>query len=218
MKARASREALALLPWIVAAMVWLGFVSPMRADEEDRLSRQSRIRRDRVKAERGLREAQTARTRVASVLGNACRTSGDPAALRQRAVAATAGLPLSPFSLTVTGGPEGEAIIDASGPRGAVVELLRRLGDPSRGGYLRGASLREKDGGFVLSVTTGAFDASPGAIIAAPPACSGVSEPSASAAEAPREPAPARRPAPSSGPSFVSREPEPDCPQRASIS
>ncbi len=197
MRGRPSREVLALLPWLAAAVVWFGVVSPMRADQENRLNQQSRIRRERVKAERELRAAETLRARIARALATACRASSDPAALRQRTVAAGAGLPLSPFSLTVTGGPDGGATVDASGPRALALELLRRLGDPARGGFLRGASVRDRGGNWGVSAATGVFESFPGGILPAPSVCAGASEPP------PAEASPeirAPRPAPGPGP------------------
>ncbi len=198
MRRRPSREVLALLPWLAAAVVWLGVVSPMRADQENRLSQQSRIRRERVKADRELRETETLRARIGGALATACRASSDPAALRQRTVAAAAGLALSPFALTVTGGPDGGATVDASGPRATVMELLRRLGDPARGGFLRGATVRDKGGNWGISAATGVFESFPGGMVPAPRACTGIPDPSPSA-EAPsgaRTPGPAPRPGP----------------------
>lgn len=177
MKGRMGREVLALLPWIAAAFLWFGLVVPMRAEQETRLNQQSRVRRERVKAERDARETQALRARVGSALGTACRASSDPATLRQRVVAASFGLPLSPFALTVTGGPEGGATVDASGARGAALELLRRLGDPARGGYLRVASIREKGGAWVISATTGVLESFPGGIMPERPVCSGIPDP-----------------------------------------
>lgn len=194
MKGRMSREALALLPWLAAAILWLGLVSPMRADQENRLTQQSRIRRDRVKAERGLRETEALRARIGSALVGVCRASSDPAALRQRAVAATAGLPLSPFALTVSGGPDGGATVDASGPRGVAMELLRRLGDPARAGFLRGVSIREKGGIWSISAATGVFDSFPEGILPIPRPCSGISDPPAETASEPQASKPARTP------------------------
>ncbi len=203
MKRRASRELLALLPWLAAVIVWVGLVSPMRADQENRLSQQSRIRRERAKAERGLREAQALRARIGRALATACRASSDPAALRQRVVAAAAGLPLSPFALTVTGGPEGGATVDASGGRGPALELLRRLGNPAGGGFLRAVSIRDKGGNLGISVTTGVFESFPAGLIPVPRPCLGAPEPApAEAAPSPApvrpesRPASSRRPAP----------------------
>lgn len=176
-KRRSSLEILALVPWLAAAVVWFGFVSPMRADQERRLSEQSRTRRERVKAERGLRETQALHARIGSALATVCRDSPDPAALRQRAVAAAAGLPLSPFTLAVTGGPQGGATVDASGPRGSVLELLRRLGDPGRGGFLRSVFIRAKGSIWTLSASTGVFESFPQGVIPAPRVCPGVSDP-----------------------------------------
>ncbi len=202
MKRGRGRELLALLPWLAAAVVWFGFVSPMRAEQENRLSQQSRIRRDRVKAERELRETEALRARIGSALSTVCRASSDPAALRQRTVAATALLPLSPFALTVTGGPGGGATVDASGPRGIALELLRRMGDPARGGFLRGASVRDKGSNWGISAATGVFESFPGGIIPAPRACTGISDPSPSEAVSP-----ARTPNQAAGPGPVRRAP-----------
>ncbi|MBX7186545.1 MAG: hypothetical protein K1Y01_15500 [Vicinamibacteria bacterium] len=201
MKRRLGREVRALLPWLGAALVWFGLVAPMRADQENRLSQQSRIRRERLKAERGLHESQALRERIADALAKVCRASPDPAALRQRTVAAAAGLPLAPFALTVTGGPDGGATVEATGVRSAVRELLRRLGDPARGGFLRSVTLREKGGSSSLSATTGLFASFPAGILPAPRPCSGAAEPAAVAdPEGPRAaprsvvPAPRARP------------------------
>jgi hypothetical protein len=197
MKGRMGREILALLPWIAAAVVWFGLVSPMRAEQEARLSQQSRIRRDRVKTERDARETQALRARIGSALGTACRASSDPAALRQRAVAASDGLSLASFALTVTGGPEGGATVDASGTRVSALELLRRLGDPARGGFLRGASIREKGGAWVLTATTGVLESLPAGLMPERPACSGA--PDTAPTEAASEPQ-ASKPPTRSGP------------------
>jgi hypothetical protein len=200
MKRRMTREAMALLPWIVAALVWFGLVSPMRAEQETRLNEQSGLRRDRVKAERGLRETQAARTRIGSALAAVCRVPSDPAALRQRAVSASAGLPLSPFSLAVVGGPEGGATVDASGTRGATLEFLRRLGDPAHGGFLRGVSIRERGGNWAISATTGVFESIPAGVIPPAPACLGVSDQPFEAGSDRPVPEPLRRPGPSRPP------------------
>ena len=217
MRRRPSREVLALLPWLAAAMVWFGVVSPMRADQENRLSQQSRIRRERVKAERELRETETLRARIGGALATACRASSDPAALRQRTVAAAAGLALSPFALTVTGGPDGGATVDASGPRALALELLRRLGDPARGGFLRGATVRDKGGNWGVSVATGVFESFPGGIIATPRACTGIVDPSPSAEASvePRIPRPAPRPGPARKATPSAAAPEPAAPMPA---
>lgn len=177
MKRRTSREVQAIAPWLLAAIVWFGLVAPMRAEQETRLSQQSKIRRDRVKAERGVGETKALRARIGSALGTVCRASSDPASLRQRAVAATAGLSLSPFALSVTGGSEGGATVEATGAHRSVVELLKRLGDPGRGAFLRGVSIREKGENWAISASTGVFESLPGGSIPAPPACSGGSDP-----------------------------------------
>ena len=208
MTRRPSREVLALLPWLAAAVVWFGAVSPMRASQENRLSQQSRIRRDRVKAERELRETEGLRARIGVALATVCRASSDPAALRQRTVAAAAGLSLSPFALTVTGGPDGGATVDASGPRAMALELLRRLGDPARGGFLRGATVRDKSGNWGVSAATGVFESFPGGIIPAPRTCTGT--PEAPPAEASPE---TRAPRPAPGPGLVRKAtPSPTAP------
>jgi hypothetical protein len=175
-KRRLSREAAALLPWIGAAFLWFGLIAPMRAGEESRLTQQSRTRRDRLKAERSLRETQAMRARIGGAIASACRASTDPATLRQRAVAATSGLSLAPFSLSVTGGAEGGASIEASGTRGAALELLKRLGDPARGGFLRSVTIKEKGERWSVSAITGVFESFPGGVISAPPVCAGVSD------------------------------------------
>ena len=130
-------EGIAALPWLAAGVLWFGLIVPMRAEQETLLGEQSRIRRDRVETDRSARETRVLGARAAAALGSACRASTDPAMLRQRAVAATAGLDLSPFTLSVTGGPAGGTLIETTGPRSDVQELLRRLGDPARGGFLR---------------------------------------------------------------------------------
>jgi len=214
-----SREILAVVPWLAAAAVWFGLVSPMRADQEKRLSEQSTIRRERVKAERGLRETQALHARIGSALATVCRDSSDPAALRQRAIAATAGLPLSPFGLAVTGGPGGGAVVDASGTPASALELLRRLGDPGRGGFLRGVSIRSKGGIWSISATTGVFESFPQG--PPPRPCPGVSDsppaepgPEPQASKPPPGPRPVRpvkdaAPPAEPGPATPSAEPAP---------
>ncbi|MEO8501770.1 MAG: hypothetical protein ABI565_12695, partial [Vicinamibacteria bacterium] len=172
-----SREAAALLPWIGAALLWFGIVSPMRADQANLLSQQSRTRRDRVKAERSTRETAALRERLVRALSSACRTSSDPAVLRQRAVAATAGLALSPFTLSVTGGTDGGAAVEASGSRKAALDLARRLGDPSRGGFLRSVTVRDKGARWSLAATTGVIEVVPADVLPVLPQCSSVSDP-----------------------------------------
>ena len=208
MKRRMGREVRAVLPWLAAALAWFGLVAPMRADQENRLNQQSRVRRERLKAERALRESQALRERIADALAKVCRASPDPAALRQRTVAAAAGLPLAPFALTVTGGPEGGATVEATASRNAARELLRRLGDPARGSFLRSVAIREKGGSLSVSATTGLFASFPAGILPAPAPCSGVADPAAASAEpeapraAPRpvSPAPRVRPTPPPAP------------------
>jgi hypothetical protein len=164
-------EATAALPWLAAGVLWFGLITPMRADQETLLGEQSRIRRDRVKNDRSARETKTLSTRAAAALGSACRASTDPAMLRQRVVAATAGLELSPFALSVTGGPAGGAQIETEGPRAHVLELLRRLGDPARGGFLRTVTVRQAGSRWNASVATGLVGTAPAALLRSIPAC-----------------------------------------------
>ena len=177
-----SREARALLPWVGAALVWFALVAPMRADQGGRLAEQSRARRERLKSERVSREIGELRARMAASLGSSCRASTDPAALRQAAIAATSGLALSPFALTVTGGASGGAQVEAAGSPRAALELRNRLGDPALGGFLRSAAVRDRGGRYVVSASTGVLSVLPANL---PPA-----GPCASAAE-PAEPEPA---------------------------
>ncbi len=181
------REAAAVLPWLGAAFLWFGVIAPMRADLQNRLVEQGRVRRDRVKADRLSREARSLRARVGEALGAACRSSADPAALRQRTVAATSGLSLAPFTLSVTGGPDAGAVIEAEGSRSAVQELLRRLGDPARGGFLRSTTIRDKGVRWSVSSTTGVLESFLDAIVPPGPSCSDLSDPGP--AEAASEPA-----------------------------
>jgi hypothetical protein len=164
----------------------------MRAEQEDLLTQQARVRRDRLNSDRAAKEAQALRTRIGTALGSACHASADPAALRQRTVAATSGLALSPVTLAVTGGPDGGALVDADGSRNAVLELVKRLGDPGRGGFLRLFTLREKGGRWSVSAATGVLQAFPGGIVGARPNCSDLPDPGA--AEAARPVPPAGRP------------------------
>ena len=170
---RARPELQALLPWLAAAFLWFTVLPPIRSDEAGRLAEQSAIRHDRVRADRAAREVENVRIRMGAALGGLCRASSDPAALRQRAVAATSGLPLSPLSLSVIGGPGGGASVEAAGPRHALITLARRLGDPGRGGFIRSVSLREKGALSSLSVTTGVFDSVPSGLLptSVRPAC-----------------------------------------------
>ncbi len=177
MKRGLNREVAAVLPWLGAAFLWFGVIAPLRADQENRLLEQGRVRRDRVKADRSAREVLSLLTRVGRALGAACRASADPAALRQRTVAATSGLSLSPFTLSVTGGPDAGAVIEAEGSRDAVEELLRRLGDPARGGFLRSTTIREKGARWSVSSTTGVLESFPGGIVPPRPSCSDLSDP-----------------------------------------
>ncbi len=168
-----------VLPWLGAAVVWFALIAPMRADQESRLARQGRVRRDRLGAEQALSETQSLRARVARALDSACLVTSDPAALRQRSVAATAGLALSPFVLSVTGGGAGGATVEAAGTYGVVTELLRRLNDPGRGAFLRSASLRNNGGRWSLSASTGALDTFPGLILPSPRPCADAPDPEA---------------------------------------
>ena len=145
----------ALLPWLGAALLWFAVIEPLRAERATRLSDQSQVRRSRVKAERTARTAGALIGRVNGALAAACQASTEPATLRQRTVAATASLNLAPVSLTVTGGADGGATIDAAGARRAARELLRRLGDPASGGFLRSVTIRERDDRWSVSAVTG---------------------------------------------------------------
>lgn len=158
-------EGIAALPWLAAFVLWFGFIVPMRADQETLLGEQGRIRRDRVKNDRAARDMKAVGGRALAALGSACRASSDPALLRQRVVAATAGLDLSPFALSVTGGPAGGALIETTGPRSDVQELLRRLGDPSRGGFLRTVALRQTGSRWSASVATGLVATAPSGLL-----------------------------------------------------
>lgn len=156
MRRKASLRALAwTVPWLAAAALWVVVVQPLRAEQETRLSEQSRIRRDRLKADRSAREAGALAARVQTALGNACRAANDPASLRQGVVAATMGLDLKPVRFSATGGPDAGATIDAEGPRAAVEELMRRLGSTRRGGFLRSVTIRMKGPRWAASLTTG---------------------------------------------------------------
>lgn len=166
-----SRELLAILPWLAAALVWVGLVAPMRADQDLRLRDQARIRRDRLKVEIRTREIESLRQRVGSTLGQACRASADPASLRQRIVASTSGLALSPFSLSVNGGPGAGATVEAVGSDAAIRDLLRRLGDPARGGFLRSVTIRDRAGRPSASATTGVLDGLPSGLVPVMPPC-----------------------------------------------
>jgi hypothetical protein len=168
---------IAVLPWLAAGLIWFGVIPSMRAEQEDRLAQQARVRRDRLKSERVAKDALALRARVGTALGSACRASTDPAALRQRTVAATSGLVLSPVTLAVTGGPDAGAQVDAGGSRSSVLELVRRLGDPGRGSFLRQVNLREKDARWSVSATTGVFQSFPGGIVAVRPNCPELQDP-----------------------------------------
>src|SRR6185295_972492 len=95
-------ELRALLPWLFAALIWTTVLTPLRSEDGARLARQTTIRRERLRADRALAESQALKARMNAALGRLCLAPSDAAALRQRAVAATAGLPLSPLSLSVT--------------------------------------------------------------------------------------------------------------------
>jgi hypothetical protein len=193
---RLSREAAALLPWLAAALLWFSVITPMRAEEQGRLSERSRTRRERVKAELQIREATALRDRLGRALSSACASAPDPATLRQRAVLATAGLSLSSITLSVTGGAEGGALVEASGSRSSVIELTGRLGDPSRGGFLRSATLRDKGARWSVTAATGILEPVPADLLPAPPVCAA---PDRAVQEAPVRQAPSPGPLPRSG-------------------
>jgi hypothetical protein len=161
-------EGRTLLPWAAAALVWFGLVLPMRADQGTRLSEQSRVRRERLTSERAQREFRALTTRVDTALAAACRASTDPAVLRQEVIEATAGLDLSSFTLSVTGGSSGGAVVEAAGSRRTALQLLSRLGDPARGGFLRTATIRDRGGRTSLSAATGVLAVVPAGRTPAP--------------------------------------------------
>ena len=177
MRRRLSREVAAVLPWVGAALLWFGVIAPMRADRENRLAQQGRIRQDRLKSDRAVREVQSLSARIRTAIGSACRASPAPTALRQRAVAATAGLSLSNFSLSVSSGPDGGALVEAEGAKGDVQELLRRLGDPARGGFLRSVTVRDTGARWSVSLTTGVLESFPNGLVPPPANCAGPSDP-----------------------------------------
>jgi|CXWL01.1.fsa_nt_gi hypothetical protein len=161
----------ALLPWFGAALMWFAVIGPLRAEKATRLSEQSQVRRAKVKAERTAREAQSLTTRINTAMPGACQASTEPASLRERTIAATTSLNLAPVSLTVTGGADGGASIDAAGSRRASRELLRRLGDPAFGGFLRSVTIRERGDQWSLSAATGLLGRFPAGIGPASAAC-----------------------------------------------
>jgi len=184
------------LPWLVAVLLWFGLITPMRSDQETLLGEQSRIRRERVANDRAARDAKALNARVGAALGPACRGSSDPAALRQRAVLATAGLNLSPFGLSVTGGAAGGALVEAEGPRADVQELLRRLGDPARGDFLRTVTVRQKGPRWGASAATGLVGAIPAGLLGAIPACGAATDPAPRPAGSESESRPEVKPRP----------------------
>ncbi len=189
-----SREAWALLPWVAAAIVWFGLVTPMRADQGTRLAEQSRARRDRLKSERAQHEVRELTVRMDAALATACRASTDPASLRQGAIAGTSDLDLSAFTLSVTGGSGGGAVVDASGAARVALQLLKRLGDPARGGFLRSVMIRDRGGRFSISAATGVLDSLPASRNSAA-ACSTRAVPAESAPE-PEQPVETPKPRP----------------------
>ena len=182
-----------VMPWLGAALLWFALIAPMRSDQESRLAGQERLRREGLSAEQSLREIQSLRVRVARALSSACLALSDPAALRQRSVAATAGLALSAFNLSVTGGTGGGAGVEAAGTHGVLTELLRRLNDPARGGFLRSASLRNSGGRWSLSAGTGVLDTFPGRIMPSPGPCPLAPDPAAPDGEPARQAVPPPR-------------------------
>ena len=183
----------ALLPWAGAALLWFAVIEPLRAEQATRLSEQSQVRRSRVKAERTAREARALTTRIGAALAPACQASTEPADLRQRTVAATASLNLAPVSLAVTGGAEGGASIDAAGSREASRELLRRLGDPASGGFLRSVTIRGTAGRWNVSAASGLLRPFPAGIGPAAAACRSDPFPGSRPAETPETPSPPPR-------------------------
>lgn len=206
---RASREGVALLPWLAAAVLWAGLVTPMRADQDLRLKDQARIRQDRVKADRRSREVEGLKRRISASLDRACRGSSDPAALRQAMIASSASLPLSPFSLSVTGGVAAGAAIEAQGSESAVFELLRRIGDPGRGSFLRTVTVRERGGVWTVSAQTGVVDTTPAVLKAPLSPCDSARPSAAPTPSAPTPPVAPVKPRPSAKPVRESAPPPP---------
>ena len=165
------REAMAILPWLGAVILWLGAIAPMRADQATRLTEQSRLRRERLKVERIEREVRSLQVRVDAALGAACQASSDPTLIRERAVASAVGLSLSPLALSVTGSPTAGAVVEAEGSRSAVMQVLARLGDPVRGGFLRAASMRDKGSRWAVTAMTGVIEALPAGLETASSRC-----------------------------------------------
>lgn len=217
-------EGLAALPWIAAGLLWFGLVAPMRAGQETLLAEQSRIRRDRLKSDRLARETKAMSARAAAALSSACRASTDPALLRQRVVAATTGLNLSPFALSVTGGAAGGALVETEGPRSDVQELLRRLGDPARGGFLRSVTVRQTGSRWTASAVTGLVGPAPPGVLPTMAACGNKTEESPAETPHAAQPSPTPRrgtvrsvsPAPSAAitPPTLVPAPEPSAPFR----
>lgn len=158
------RERGAILPWLLAGFAWFGLIGPMREDQTDRLSEQSRIRRDRIKADRGEKDNRARRGRVVAALKNACGASDDPVQLRERTVMAADGLSLTSFSLAVSGGPGAGTQVEAEGTREEVLQLVSRLGDPGRGSFLRNVALRNKGSRWSVTLTTGVLGPSAGSV------------------------------------------------------
>ena len=198
---RLSPGAAAILPWMGVLLLWIGVIAPIASDQEGRLSKQSATRRDRLKAERAVRESAALKERLGRALESACRASSEPSALRQRAVFATSGLALSPFSLSVTGGAQGGAMVEASGSKGAALALVQRLGDPSRGGFLRSVTLKEKTGRWSASAVTGVLDVFPAELLKVPAPCAVASDPLVQEPEVGKPPKPTRVPVPVRAPS-----------------
>lgn len=194
----------ALLPWVGAGLLWFGLIEPLRAEQGVRLSEQSQVRRSRVKAERTARDAQDLASRIDAAMAEACQASTEPADLRQRTVLATASLNLAPVTLAVTGGADGGATIDAAGSREASRELLRRLGDPASGGFLRSVTIRQRGEGWVVSAVSGLLRPFPAGIGPKASACGGapylksprVEKPESSSTPDPKPRLPKEAPAP----------------------
>jgi hypothetical protein len=163
-----SREGKAVLPWVFALLVWFLIVQPLREAEGTRLSEQSAVRRERLQADRATREADTLRRRITNALGASCRASDDPAVVRQRVVSSIAGLGVSRFTLSVNGGSDAGASVEAEGARGAIMELTARLGDPARGSFLKSFFGRESGARFAASVTTGVLSSAPAGLLSTP--------------------------------------------------
>jgi hypothetical protein len=214
MKAR-RHELRALAAWLVAAAVWVALVSPIRAEREGRLDQQSGIRRERLHSTRAAHETSILQSRIDAAFAGACRVENDPSSIRQRAIAASRGLALEQFSLTVNPGPPAGTQVEAIGPRADLLTLARRVGRPENGGFLRNVALRERDGTWSLSATSGVI-AGDGRLAAGTRPCAAAAEPMPRPDATPVVAVPRSRPRPSPSATPIelvpTPEPEPPAP------